>query len=395
MFYMLLNRHKLKPYPKAKHNYKYGIVISARNEEKVIGYLLDSINAQTYDSSLIKTFVIADNCTDGTADIAKSKGAIVYERHDMNKVGKGYALDFLFKKLLNNGDDCDAYIVFDADNVIDKNFVYEINKVHNLGYKVITSYRNSKNYGSNWISAGYSLWFLRESRYLNHARMKLNSSCAISGTGFMLDKSIIKENNGWKHHLLTEDIEFSIDYVCHGGKIGFADKAILFDEQPTTFKQSWTQRMRWSKGFYQVVANYTPALVKGIFKYGFSCFDMLMTVFPALFVMLTSVVCVAAQLFNAIFIAQSFDMLASCFGTIFYYVASCYITLFLMGMITLVTEWKYIDCPKAKAVKYAFSFPIFQLSYIPISIVALFKKVEWSPIHHSVTKSVSQIGQVQ
>ena len=152
LVYMFFKKRRLKPIPKAKKKYKYGIVISARNEENVIGYLLDSIKEQNYDKNLIKTFVIADNCTDHTADIAREKGAEVYVRNNKAQVGKGYALDFLFKKLLANGDDCDAFIVFDADNIIDKNFVYEMNKVYNMGYKVITSYRNSKNYGSNWIS---------------------------------------------------------------------------------------------------------------------------------------------------------------------------------------------------------------------------------------------------
>ena len=224
--------------------------------------------------------------------------------------------------------------------------------------------------------------------------MSLNTSCAISGTGFLIDKSIIKQNNGWKHHLLTEDIEFTIDYTSHGGKIGFAEKAVLFDEQPTSFKQSWTQRLRWSKGFYQVVRKYGLSLFKGIFKHGFSCFDMLMTVFPAIFVTCTSVGCIAAQLIYSVFIDRSFDLMAANIGNICYYFVSCYMTLFLLGIITLVTEWKFINCDKKLAVKYAFSFPLFMLTYIPISIVALFKKVSWSPIEHSVQKSLSQVNDV-
>ena len=90
------------------------------------------------------------------------------------------------------------------------NYISEMNKLFDNGYKVITSYRNSKNFNSNWISAGYALWFLRESKYLNNARMILNTSCAISGTGFLVSDEIIKRNNGWKYHLLTEDLEFSV-----------------------------------------------------------------------------------------------------------------------------------------------------------------------------------------
>ena len=87
-------------------------------------------------------------------------------------------------------------MVFDADNVLDENYVAEMNKVFGSGYSVVNSYRNSKNYGSNWISAGYALWFLRESKYLNGARMQCGTSCAISGTGFLVSNEIIRENNG-------------------------------------------------------------------------------------------------------------------------------------------------------------------------------------------------------
>ena len=136
-----------------------------------------------------------------------------------------------------------------------------MNKVFDSGYKVITSYRNSKNYDSNWISAGYSLWFLREAKYLNNSRMQLGTSCAISGTGFLVSAEIIRNNGGWIHHLLTEDIEFTVDSVIHGVKIGYAANAILYDEQPTLFRQSYNQRLRWAKGFYQVFAKYGLGLV--------------------------------------------------------------------------------------------------------------------------------------
>ena len=76
--------------------------------------------------------------------------------------------------------------------------------------------RNSKNYGTNWISAGYALWFLRESRFLNGARMKLGTSCAISGTGFLVSSKMIQKDGGWKYNLLTEDIEFSTDHIIRG-----------------------------------------------------------------------------------------------------------------------------------------------------------------------------------
>lgn len=167
--------------------HRYAVLISARNEEAVIGNLIESIKRQNYDGGLVTTFVVADNCTDETARVAAEAGAIVFERFDTANVGKGYALNYLLRRIdeLFPERPFDAYFVFDADNVLEENYIEEMNKVFSQGYEIVTSYRNSKNFGDNWISSGYALWFLRESQFLNHARMKLGTSCAVSGTGFM------------------------------------------------------------------------------------------------------------------------------------------------------------------------------------------------------------------
>jgi len=131
-FYMLFTEEKVQTIKDFKMN-KFGVIVAARNEEKVIGHLLDSIHNQTYPKELIKIFVIADNCTDNTAKISREKGAIVYERFNKQLVGKGYALDYLFKDLMAKNDDCDGYIVFDADNVVDKNYITEITRPSTSG----------------------------------------------------------------------------------------------------------------------------------------------------------------------------------------------------------------------------------------------------------------------
>ena len=204
----LLRRRKRLP---AAAPHRFAVLIAARNEETVIGDLLDSLHAQDYDMSLITVFVIADNCTDRTAAIASEKGAVVYTRQNKQAVGKGYALEALLAHIKSDyPDGYDAYLVFDADNLLAPDFLTRMNESFSAGNEIITCYRNSKNYGSNWISAGYALWFLRESRFLNGAREALGSSCAVSGTGFLFSQKILNECGGWPFHLLVEDIEFSI-----------------------------------------------------------------------------------------------------------------------------------------------------------------------------------------
>ena len=377
--------------------HKFAVLISARNEEAVIGGLIESIKNQTYPSELVKIFVVADNCNDKTADVSREAGAIVYERFNLDLVGKGYALDFLFEQLNRDypRDAFDALFVFDADNVLSPNYIEEMNKTYSCGYKILTSYRNSKNYGDNWISAGYGLWFLREAKYLNNSRMILGTSCAVSGTGFMVDRSILEDENGnmrWRYHLLTEDIEFANASVINGLLIGYCDSAEFYDEQPTKFSQSWNQRMRWAKGYLQVFTGYGRDLVRGILgknKTGgdkrqrwsrFSCFDMTLTIMPAL-------------ILSGIMFIMDFVASATCFcigdymngiKLIMMPTVEASVIMFIIGVITTITEWKKIHTSAFKKLLYALTFPVFMITYIPIAFVSLAKKkVEWKPIKHN------------
>ena len=395
IFYVFVSLFSRDKKHEATALHKFAVIVAARNEKAVIGQLISSIKKQNYNPELIDIFVIADNCDDNTAEIARQNGAIVYERFDPEYIGKGYALDFAFKNIEadHNIESYDGYFVFDADNLLDKNYISEMNKIFSHGYRVVTSYRNSKNYDSNWISAGYSLWFLREARYINNSRMLLKTSCAVSGTGFLVHKDIIKSNNGWKHHLLTEDIEFSVDSIIKGEIIGYCGSAYIYDEQPCTFKQSWTQRLRWSKGFYQVFGAYGKRLVKTFFKEkSFSCYDMFMTVAPVMFVTLASIfinfIFLLYGIFGTNFVPELVPTTMGAIGASF---ANFYIVLYAFGLITTITEWDNINCTTSKKLFYTFTFPVFIFTYIPIAITALFKKVGWQPISHHIGKTIEDI----
>lgn len=371
--------------------HRFAVLISARNESAVIANLLESINLQTYPSELVDVFLVADNCTDNTAEIGRACGVHVYERFDNVNVGKGYALNFALNNIGEEyGQDYfDGYFVFDADNVIDPNYIEEMNKSFSDGYEILTSYRNSKNYGDNWISAGYALWFLRESKYLNYPRMLLNTSCAISGTGFMFSKKIAKNMNGWKYYLLTEDIEFTTDNITKGNRIGFCKNAVLYDEQPNEFGQSVRQRMRWAKGYIQVFRDYGTRLIKGTLKgESFACYDMSMTIMPALISTIANIAVNGTALILGLIAGVSIMPILSAFTGA---MVAMYMTMFLIGAITTVTEWNNIYTTAKKKILYMFTFPVFMATYIPITVMALFKKVEWKPIVHSKSKSLADI----
>jgi cellulose synthase/poly-beta-1,6-N-acetylglucosamine synthase-like glycosyltransferase len=370
--------------------HRYAVLIAARNEESVITHLIDSIKNQTYPAELITVFVVADNCSDNTARLAREHGAIVYERFNTQQIGKGYAMDYLTQRIARDygKNRFDGYFVFDADNLLKEDYIEEMNKTFSDGYQIVTSYRNSKNYGDNWISAGYAQWFLRESKYLNNARMLLGTSCAVSGTGFLFSREILKKNRGWKFYLLTEDIEFTVNSVINGEKIGYCKTAVIYDEQPTTFKQSWNQRLRWARGYLQVFYRYGKDLIKGIFKGNFSCFDMSMSIMPAIVLTMFSVLInTTASVIGAVV----GDDIMIAVNSILETIRNAYLMIFALGLITLITEWKNIHTSVYKKILYTFTFPLFMFTYVPISLTALFAKTSWKPIKHSRSLSLREV----
>lgn len=390
--YLLIPFIKKEKAHKETELHKFAVLISARNEENVISTLVDSIHHQDYPQDMIDIYVIADNCDDKTAEVAEAAGAIVFVRNDMKKVGKGYALDYALNRIFEEkGDDAyDGFFVFDADNILDTNYFTAMNRTFSDGHRIITSYRNSTNYGTNWISAGYALWYIRESRFLNNSRMLLNTGCAISGTGFLVHKDVIHRIGGWKYFLLTEDIEFSISNAMAGEKIAYCKDAILYDEQPQTFKQSWTQRLRWARGFLQVFGKYGMKLIGSIFtKKSTTCYDMAMTILPAIFFTLFIGIINIFALIAGAYRGEDWQGLA---WSLFQWIRNGYIMLLAIGAITIASENKRIHTSKWKKIKYLFTFPIFLFTYVPISIVAIFKNVEWEPTrHHGPSVSADKI----
>ncbi len=378
---------KDKPHQEAKAH-RFAVLIAARNEEAVIEHLIDSINTQTYKQGEVSVFVVADNCTDATAERARKMGAIVYERFNQTQIGKGHAMEFLLERMEMDFDPFDGYFVFDADNVLDQNYILEMNKTFSDGYDIITSYRNSKNYGDNWISSGYALWFLWESEFLNRGRMLLGTSCAVSGTGFFFSRRIVEKYGGWKFFLLTEDIQFTIANVLSGEKIGYCRGAMLYDEQPVKFSQSFKQRMRWAKGFFQVFHRYGRDLFKGSLERSTSCYDMLMVIMPAIILTLFTLSFNGWAILFGNYTSYQDDLIAMMMGRMF---LNMYLMLVFIATLTTVTQWRNIHTTNVKKVLYIFTFPFFMFTYLPITIVAFFKKVEWQPIEHSRAKTLAEI----
>ena len=253
---------KDKPILKDKQN-RFMTIIPAHNEATVVANLIESLKNQNYPKELYDIYVIADNCTDNTAQIARDAGAIVFERFDEKKKTKGFALQWFLDQKIKENAPYDAFCVFDADNIADVNFLKAMNKKLCQGEKVVQGYRDIKNPTDNWITAGYAIFYWTMNRFYHLARYNLGLSPLLNGTGFMVRFDIIKPT-GWDTNTLTEDIEFSLKNIIEGRRLGWATDAIVYDEQPTGFKQSWSQRSRWTVGHIQCMKEYTGLLALAV-----------------------------------------------------------------------------------------------------------------------------------
>lgn len=443
--YFIIGIFKTKKFKKAKVKHKYAILIAARNEEKVIGNLLDSIAKQDYPRDLLTTFVVADNCTDTTAAIARKKGAICYERFNDQDKTKGFALEFLFNNI-----ECDyginsfeGYFIFDADNLLNTNFVSKMNDAFDSGEKIITSYRNTKNFDENWIASTYALHWIRSSRTSHRARSYLGLATNIQGTGFLFANEIVK--NGWHYTSLTEDRALTADAVGNGYMISYQDEAIFYDEQPIKLKVALRQRLRWSKGHLLAFLESGPKLFKNIFKnnknlvkkeknkwskikksfrYRFASYDTLMQLTPFSVLNLTKFLLIAVIIYSCYTYTNGINNMSIDLGNTFLsklnlfsfkiniepgvkalfmgvliafwyhliYLIGAYFTAMLMPIYLFIIDRKRIKKMSfLKKVLFVFTWPIFDIIGRYTTYIALFKKVTWKPIPHESQVTIDDI----
>ncbi len=387
-----------RKFEKTENYHKYACLISARNEESVIGNLIDSIRANDYPQDLVTIFVVADNCTDNTAKIAREKGAICYERFDDVHKTKGFALQFLINNIKNDFgavDAFDGYFIFDADNLLETDYISRMNESFDAGERVITSYRASKNFSDNWISASYALHWLRTIRNENRARSIFRLATRIQGTGYLVGSEVIPD--GWNFTTLTEDRELSAAAVIRGYRISYNNDAIFYDEQPVDLKIALRQRLRWAKGHIQALVKLGGKLFLNIFKFNkmsFISFDMLTVVWPrSLETIFRKVVTFVLKMLIFVMTGAA---LGSYLGLVYdtvYWVAYSYGTNILMAIYLFIIEHKRI--PKMawyKKAWFCLTFPIFDIIGKWVILVALFMKVEWKPIPHTIATKIEELS---
>ena len=378
---------KLKEKPlKVKKDHKFMAIIPAHNEEAVVGNLIESLKNQTYNKELYDIYVIADNCTDNTARIARDAGAIVYERFDETKKTKGYALDWFLQQKIEENADYDALFIFDADNIVDKDFIKNMNKHLCQGEDVVQGYRDIKNPTDSWITAGYAIFYWTMNRFYHLARYNLGLSPLINGTGFMVKFDIIKPT-GWDTNTLTEDIEFSLKTIISGKKLGWATDAIVYDEQPVGFKQSWSQRSRWTVGHIQCLKEYTIPLAVAVKEHKtLMNFDGLLYMIGSIPMFVLTIILLILNF--VMYFANGMSTLDLFINCLRYLLPT-----FLLPIITAIMIMILDKKPIRPMIKGLALYPLFLGSWLLINFKCLFKKqTKWEKIEHVRDIKINEVS---
>jgi cellulose synthase/poly-beta-1,6-N-acetylglucosamine synthase-like glycosyltransferase len=223
---------------------RFAVLVPAHNEEMLIGKALQSLAALDYPTDRFTINVIADNCTDHTADIARAAGAVVFERANDEKRGKGYALAWAFERLMHDDARYDAYVVLDADAVVDSQFLRALAGGVARGALALQSHNAVLNAAESETSAlrWLALSLMNYIRPLG--RNVLGGSSTLTGNGMCLTHELLARHP-WQAFGLSEDYQYYLSIVASGEKALFVPRANVRSVMPTTARQLTTQDIRW------------------------------------------------------------------------------------------------------------------------------------------------------
>lgn len=409
IFFMIVGVVHKRRFPKVEEKCRYGILVSAKDEENVIPRLINSIKDADYPKDKIDIYIIAHNCKDKTADIAKSMGANVIVYNDENARTLGTAYKYAFNHI--NVKDYDGFIVFNADNVVSKDYFEKLNDafVYHKKDSVVTTFRHALNIKDGTMPAIYSYYFAASCLLCYIGRECFNVSTRVTGCGFVVPVRLLE--NGWNYTSITEDIEFSADKILNGEKIRYCDDAVFYDEQPCNFKTMWFQRLRWSKGQNLTSKKYFTKLFKALFdknkKNKFSIYTVMTfnsfipLVYFFLFV-LQNIILLFSPLagvslkeaflywndeqnwFQNLFMSLNTGALFGMAKALIWFFLAAYLTVF---MVLIASRGKYKGQAKLPMIKGFITFPLFVLLQVPLDIASLFiREVKWRKIPHGVNQ---------
>lgn len=362
-----------KAHPKAARKLRFVVLVCARNEEAVVRLPVKSALLAKYPADCREVIVLADNCTDRTASVARSAGATVWEKTTPSH-GKGDVLSWGLRKLAAERT-CDAVAVFDADNICSDNWFNAMNDALQDGETVATGRRRSSNAHANVISGWYTVYWAMMNELSNRVRTNMGLSGKLTGTGFAFLVSALGPE-GWQTKTMVEDVEFTVQTNLRGGRVAYVPEADYADEQPVTLRYMWRQLRRWATGGWQVAQSYLLPWLKVMVRHPslrlFDSFFAILTGMSVAFVLLFNILAILVRLVSG---AVDHASMQFFFGVFFF--------VFVMGWFTAWAAVALSPQKRRPLVMAIITFPVFSLV---LSAAVLYSRVRptrlWKPIPH-------------
>lgn len=248
---------------------RFALLIPAHNEELLLGAALDSLQQMAYPRDAYEIVVIADNCSDETARIAREHGAIALERSDTERIGKGYALEWALQKLLNPAENralpnilrtFEAVVILDADTQVSSNLLAAFAGAMEAGEQAMQVRYDVLNVGESWRTKLMTCALALAHVVKPISRERLGLSDGLKGNGMCFTRSVV-EKVPWSGESITEDIEYTLRLCRAGYRVAFLPQACVWAQMPTTAAQATSQRKRWEGGRYRLLFTVAPRLL--------------------------------------------------------------------------------------------------------------------------------------
>ena len=384
----------------APHNEKlsrFAVLVAARDESKVIAGILKSLKEQTYDPKHFDVWIIVESEDDPTVEIVKTFGSnfkyFVRDELTPDRKTKGFALQECIRHFDKAGYEYDAYMIFDADNIIDNNYIEAMNDLRGLGIKVGLGYRAFTNANQNWLTANCAVMFTYMNQVTNRGRALLFHKMTLMGTGYYVDSDIIRDAGGWIFTGMTEDIQLSTYCYYHDVYMWYYPLVHFYDEQAPDFKTVHNQHLRWLAGYFerrkplQIAGknyDYHPKNMQkamiGEFKYGLVPF-IIFNVVAVLLGIIDIVMGILCVYFNP----NAYD-LGMIFGNLAYQI---FIWFFIFGVpaaIVLYRDNKVLKLSKGLCITVLFTYGIYFYDFALAFFDGLLhpkKRTNWKKVQHS------------
>jgi len=361
---------------------RFALITAAHNEAAVIGPHVENLRNLQYPADCYQVFVIADNCSDSTAAIARAAGATVLERRHDTLRGKGHALDWFFQPFLStSANDFDAVCLFDADNLVAQDFLTHMNDELNRGHRCVQGYIDSKNPLDSWVSACYSIMFWSTNRLYQVARLNLGLSNYLGGTGMCIQIDLLRQH-GWNAYSLTEDLEFTVKLIRTGERVWWCHDAKVYDEKPVDFKATWRQRLRWLQGHWLLCIEHAwPMFRQGVRRASWQQIDVALHLMHPLVQVLTGVTLLVGSV-NAVMARNGLGFLYLPWMKML--PVGAWTSLALVGYIWPLVAMMVERVPLRAYIYYPLYIP-FSLTWIPIAVWGWVKRhnSQWSHTKHT------------